>query len=79
MTLTLYSAHVLALADGSPLLVDDRFQLWLGHVVVALVAASLWRVSIGRGPLETVASRADRSARVAVLRAVGDGPVASRL
>jgi hypothetical protein len=68
MTLTLYSAHVLALADGSPLLMDDPMRLWLTHVTVALVFATLWRTIIGRGPLEWVAARADRGARRAVAR-----------
>ena len=64
MTLTLYTAHVLALADGSPLLLtDDRLQLWLGHVVTVLVAATLWRTLLGRGPLEGLAAQFDRVAR----------------
>ena len=54
MTLTLYSAHVIALRRDGPLLLDDRLQLWLLHVAVALVAASLWRWLVGRGPLEAV-------------------------
>lgn len=64
MTLTLYSAHVLALADFSPvLLLDNRLQLWLGHVVTVMVAATLWRTWVGRGPLEGLAARIDRAAR----------------
>lgn len=63
MTLTLYTAHVLALAEGSPLLVEDRLQLWLLHVAVALVVATLWRSTVGRGPLEALAAWLDRLAR----------------
>ncbi len=56
MTFTLYTLHVLALADGSPLLNDDPMTLWLGHVVVAMVVATLWRTQVGRGPLEWLAA-----------------------
>lgn len=66
MTLTLYTVHVLALAEGSPLRNDDPRLLWLAHVVVALVAATLWRTLVGRGPLEAVSALADRSARAVV-------------
>ena len=72
MTLTLYTAHVLALADGSALLMDDRLHLWLTHVVVAVAIATLWRTLVGRGPLESLAARVDRAAR----RSVG-GPGAT--
>lgn len=63
MTLTLYTAHVLALADGSPLLTDDRFTLWAAHVAVALVVATAWRSRLERGPLEALATGLDRGAR----------------
>jgi hypothetical protein len=63
MTLTLYTAHVLALSQDSPFLIGDRTQLWLTHVAVALVFATVWRTWIGRGPLESVSSFLDRSAR----------------
>lgn len=62
MTLTLYTAHVLALADGNPLLMADRSRLWLTHVAVALVA-TLWCTLIGRGPLEWLAAVFDRAVR----------------
>lgn len=68
MTLTLYSAHVLALADGSPFLTDDRAQLWLSHVAVALVLATVWRATVGRGPLEATVAFASGSVRRAVSR-----------
>jgi hypothetical protein len=63
MTLTLYTAHVLALTKGSPLLMDDPLHLWLTHVAVAVAVATLWRTLIGRGPLEWLAARADHLAR----------------
>jgi len=74
MTLTLYTAHVLSLADGSPLLLDEPRTLWLLQVLVALVLATLWRSAIGRGPLEALAALVDRSAR-AVVRGEGRVPV----
>jgi uncharacterized membrane protein len=63
MTFTLYSLHVLALADDSPLLLDDRARLWWAHVLVALVVATAWRSTLGRGPLEALAAWLDRGAR----------------
>jgi hypothetical protein len=54
---------VLALSEGSPLLMGERWQLWLGNVVVALVVATLWRTLIGRGPLEWLAADLDRAVR----------------
>jgi hypothetical protein len=66
MTLTLYTAHVLALASSSPLLTDDRRTLWLAHVVVALVVATVWRTTVGRGPLEALVAWLSGSTRRAV-------------
>ncbi|MEO6143316.1 MAG: heparan-alpha-glucosaminide N-acetyltransferase domain-containing protein [Dermatophilaceae bacterium] len=64
MTLTLYTVHVLALADGSPLLLtDNRLQLWLAHLTTAMVVATLWRALLGRGPMEGLAAKLDRAAR----------------
>lgn len=63
MTLTLYTAHVLALADGSPLLMHDPLQFWLTNVAVAVVVATVWRTLLGRGPLEAVAALFDRTTR----------------
>jgi hypothetical protein len=63
MTFTLYAAHVLALSSDSPFLLSDRSELWLVHVGVALVVATLWRTAIGRGPLEALAAWLDRGAR----------------
>jgi uncharacterized membrane protein YeiB len=66
MTLTLYTLHVLALANDSPFLVENRTELYLGHVLVALVLATIWRTTIGRGPLEALVAWLDRSARKAL-------------
>lgn len=77
MTLTLYTAHVLALAVGSPLLLADRQQLWLAHVAVALVVASVWRSTVGRGPLEALAAWSDREARQAAGGRRQPGPLRS--
>jgi len=66
MTLTLYTAHVLALADSSPFLTDDPRTLWLAHVAAALVVATVWRTTIGRGPLEALVAWLSGSARRAV-------------
>jgi hypothetical protein len=73
MTLTLYSAHVLALRRSGPLLLDDPGRLYLAHVLVALVVASVWRTRVGRGPLEALSAWLDRTTRAAV-----DAPVRGR-
>lgn len=57
MPLTLYSAHVLVLATTEA---DDPTRYYLVQVVGALVAATLWRRWVGRGPLETVVASAVR-------------------
>jgi uncharacterized membrane protein YeiB len=69
MTLTLYTVHVLALADGSPVQSADRTRLWWAHVLVGLAVATLWRTQVGRGPLEALLAWLSGSAR----RAVGGG------
>jgi uncharacterized membrane protein len=68
MTLTLYFAHVLALRTGGPLLLDDRTDLWLLHVAAALVAATLWRPLVGRGPLEAATTWVSRRVAAATVR-----------
>jgi hypothetical protein len=69
MTLTLYTAHVLAVAKGSPLLMTDHLHFWLVNVALAVVVATFWRTVIGRGPLEWLLGGADRVVR----RSVGGG------
>jgi uncharacterized membrane protein YeiB len=60
MPLTLYSAHVVLLGRTD---VDDSVRFYLAQVAVALVAATLWRRFIGRGPLEAVVAAAVRPLR----------------
>ena len=60
MTLTLYTAHVLALRTHGGLLLDDRLHLWLLHVAVALGFGTGWRLLVGRGPLELVSAVVSR-------------------
>jgi hypothetical protein len=70
MTLTLYTAHVLALGPlAGPTRSWEPGDVLLLHAVAALVAASVWRATGRRGPLEAVAAGATRAAgRVAVSR-----------
>lgn len=70
MTLTLYSAHVVALANGyGP---DDPEQIYGLHVAAAFVLAAAWRSEHERGPLEHAVSQASRgTARVVARGGVG--------
>jgi uncharacterized membrane protein len=66
--LTLYTAHVVALAidpgsgDGTP----ADLRLYLGHVLVAVVVGVGFAAARRRGPLESLVSRASRGVRRAV-------------
>lgn len=72
-TLTLYSAHLLALATT---LHYDHSVLWFAaHVAVAAGFAVLWQRWFGQGPLERVVTAAVRGTRRRVL---GAGPRPSR-
>lgn len=64
MTLTLYTLHVVLLGTALPRATPDAL-LW--HVVIAFAIAVPWRTFVGRGPLESVATSASRSARTAAL------------
>ncbi|MGX5359571.1 heparan-alpha-glucosaminide N-acetyltransferase domain-containing protein [Kocuria sp. KH4] len=66
MTLTLYSAHLVALSVE--LHEDAPYQWFLVHVVVAALVALAWQRLVGQGPLEKVVGTAVRAARRAVLR-----------
>jgi len=57
MPLTLYSAHVVLLAAVDP---DDDLGFWLLQVVIGLTAATAWRSTGRRGPLEAVVAAATR-------------------
>jgi uncharacterized membrane protein len=61
MTLTLYTAHLLALA---PELHYDEPALWFAlHLLAAAVFAWAWHRKIGQGPLERVVATGARNAR----------------
>ncbi|MBG6056324.1 putative membrane protein YeiB [Salinibacterium sp. CAN_S4] len=63
MALTVYTVHIVAIAViGASVPGEDDNVLWLVFVVVALVAASLWKFFIGKGPLEWLLTAASRSA-----------------
>ncbi|WP_432543886.1 heparan-alpha-glucosaminide N-acetyltransferase domain-containing protein [Kineococcus sp. SYSU DK002] len=62
MPLTVYTAHVLALAGTD----DQSTGLLAAHVAGALVFATLWRRVVGRGPLELVVGRTAAAAAAAV-------------
>lgn len=65
MTLTLYSAHLLALSFEVHY---EQPVLWfLVQAVVAVVFAVLWRRALGQGPLERLVGRASRTGRDLVL------------
>ncbi|MGY1743375.1 MULTISPECIES: heparan-alpha-glucosaminide N-acetyltransferase domain-containing protein [unclassified Blastococcus] len=61
LALTVYSAHLVAIA-----VLDPGYPagtgLWLRFCVVALVAAPLWRLLLGAGPLERLLTRTSRAA-----------------
>ncbi|MCI2266998.1 heparan-alpha-glucosaminide N-acetyltransferase domain-containing protein [Sediminivirga luteola] len=64
MTLTLYSAHLVALA----LEVHDQPHVWfMVHVGAAAAFAWFWHRSIGRGPLEVVVTRAVKGSHYVLL------------
>jgi hypothetical protein len=69
MTLTLYSLHALALAlEIGP---TDPEELYVSHVVVALLLATAWRLMAPRGPLEELVSQPSRGAAASVLSSGG--------
>ncbi|MFI7482104.1 heparan-alpha-glucosaminide N-acetyltransferase domain-containing protein [Kocuria sp. M1R5S2] len=65
MTLTLYAAHLLALATEAHY--DQRAPWFAAHVAAAAVLAVLWRRFLGQGPLERLVAVAVRGTRRAVL------------
>ena len=63
MALTVYSVHIVIIAMiGATVPGEDDNSLWIIFVVVALAAASLWKIFIGKGPLEWLLTVASRSA-----------------
>ncbi|MBB5747978.1 heparan-alpha-glucosaminide N-acetyltransferase domain-containing protein [Micrococcus sp. TA1] len=64
MTLTLYTAHLLALA---PEVHYDDPELWFAlHLGLAAILAWFWTRHLGRGPLEAVVARAVKATRAVV-------------
>lgn len=61
MTLTLYSAHLLALAPE--LHYDEPAPWYIVHLTVAVAFAMLWSRWMGQGPLERTVAAAARNAR----------------
>jgi uncharacterized membrane protein len=61
MTLTLYSVHVIAVDQGW--WHDDPLRQLIIHIIIALIAATIWRSLIGRGPLEALAAAVARALR----------------
>ena len=64
MTLTVYSAHLLALSAE---LHYDQPMWFLIHVGVAMIFALIWHKAFGQGPLERVVARIVRTVRRLVL------------
>jgi uncharacterized membrane protein len=62
MTLTLYTAHVVALGESA----ERGGTVYAWHVAVALVVGALWRAGIGSGPLEWLTTYISRGAADAV-------------
>lgn len=65
MTLTLYSAHLLALSLGVHY--DARYLWYVIHLLVAAGFAVLWQRTLGQGPLERIVARAAKGTRRLVL------------
>jgi uncharacterized protein len=62
MALTVYSTHIVAIAlIGASVPGQTDNSLWVVFTVVSLVAASLWKFFIGRGPLEWLLTTASGS------------------
>jgi Heparan-alpha-glucosaminide N-acetyltransferase, catalytic len=74
--LTLYTTHVIALSlhePGEDAADPARLQLWLVHVLAAVVIGVLLRLLGRSGPLEAVVSAAGRAVRRSVSRRPGPG------
>lgn len=70
MTLTLYTAHVLALAllTEKGIGPERGTQLYAVHAVAALVLAALWAAAFGSGPLERLTTSGSRAAARVLVR-----------
>ncbi|MGI4894510.1 MAG: heparan-alpha-glucosaminide N-acetyltransferase domain-containing protein [Janthinobacterium lividum] len=64
MPLTIYTAHVLALAAYPA----ETLSLLAVHVMVGVLVATAWRAGVGRGPLERIVGEAARLVGAGVKR-----------
>ena len=63
MALTVYSLHIVAIAViGDEAFEQTDYGLYLGFLVVTLVAATLWRLTFGAGPFERLLAAVARPA-----------------
>ena len=65
MTLTLYTAHLVALSFQTPY--DQPYLWYVIHLVVAALLAVAWQRALGQGPLERVLSTSVETTRRTVL------------
>lgn len=68
MALTVYSLQIIAIAVLDPVLATDRTNWpWLWFTVIALVASTLWALTLGKGPIERFLTRISTRAAVPTL------------
>ncbi len=71
LALTAYTTHIVVIFVLGPAVVrEPQVDVHLGFLLVTLVLTTLWRATLGRGPLE----RALHAASVGVAASVLDGP-----
>jgi uncharacterized membrane protein YeiB len=73
MTLTLYTAHVVALTIWPPASGAEG-QVWLVHAVTAVAVASLWVLTGQRGPLEELSAQLSAAARTSAVQQASAAP-----
>lgn len=68
LALTVYCAQLVVIAGLGPVVVRDaRNEVLLGFVVVTLLLTTVWRLTLGRGPLERLLHGASSAAADAVV------------
>ena len=71
LALTAYTTHIVVIFVLGPAVVrEPQVDVHLGFLVVTLVLTTLWRATLGRGPLE----RALHAASVGVAASILEGP-----
>lgn len=66
MALSIYVVHVVSMVWVWPrLTLDNQYQYFLGTVVVALIASTVWSRAMGRGPLEHMLTAVSQRAATA--------------